>query len=298
MATKKRPMLDSFIHNENQGKSPNLNIKKSFTDDEQINNNVDENHISQKSNDINKTNIDNTTTTSTPDSISFKSYINNAYKLDSDEIKYEIDVIVLNAVNSVQFKYDRNEEGKTIRVNYFDDKTNSRLLKDVFIEVRDLVQSLDNITVDEKNDYFSRIVDDFLRQRLKFIIKIGLDNMFTPKEIEHSMDIFMSSGKDFFDNYSEISNEYLGYYKSLALFLVEARVDRCTFYINELNQEAIKLIKKDKALDISAYINELITNSFDSSYIEKARKNIYDRKPFNTMITKTHKKLMKQHDLI
>ena len=59
-----------------------------------------------------------------------------------------------------------------------------------------------------------------------------------------------------------------------------------------------KLIKKDKTLDVSAYINELISNNIDSKYITQARKNMYDRKPFNNMITKTHKKVMKQHDLI
>lgn len=296
MATKKRPMLDNFIHNENQGKSPNLNIKKSFTNEEQKEiNNIDDIHILQE--DDKEKIIDVSTTSTSSDSISFKSYINNAYKLNSEEVKYEIDIIVLNAVHSVQFKYDRDEEGNTIRVNYFEDKTNSKLLKSVVENVRTLVQSI-NMTVDEKNDYFSRIIDDFLRKRLKYIIKIGLDEMFTPKEIVHSMEVFMSSGKDFFDNYEELLNEYLGYYQSLATFLVESRVDRCTFYINELNLETIKLIKKDKTIDISAYINELITNNIDSKYIELARKNMYDRKPFNKMITKTHKKVMKQHDLI
>ena len=295
MAIKKGNVNDRINANRNQGKKVSIQLSKektSFTDNVSSDdtNVIDDIHTLEK---------DNTTTSSSSDleSISFKSYINNAYKLNSDEIKYEIDIEVLNAVNSVQVRYDRNEDGKTIRVNYFDDKINNKLLIDVVEKIRDLVQSI-KMSADEKNDYFSRIIDDFLRQRLKYIIKIGLEEMFTPEEIEHSMTVFMSSGKDFFENYDELLNEYLGYYLELAFYLVESRVDRCTFYINELNLEAIKLIKKDKTLDVSAYINELISNNIDSKYITQARKNMYDRKPFNNMITKTHKKVMKQHDLI
>ena len=295
MAIKKGNVNDRINANRNQGKKVSIQLSKektSFTDNisSDDTNVIDDIHTLEK---------DDITTTSSNDleSISFKSYINNAYKLNSDEIKYEIDIEVLNAVNSVQVRYDRDEDGKTIRVNYFDDKINNKLLINVVEKIRDLVQSI-NMSADEKNDYFSRIIDDFLRQRLKYIIKIGLEEMFTPEEFEHSMTVFMSSGKDFFENYDELLNEYLGYYLELAFYLVESRVDRCTFYINELNLEAIKLIKKDKTLDVSAYINELISNNIDSKYITQARKNMYDRKPFNNMITKTHKKVMKQHDLI
>ena len=294
MAIKKGNVNDRINANRNQGKKVSIQLSKektSFTDNisSDDTNVIDDIHTLEKD--------DITTTSSDLESISFKSYINNAYKLNSDEIKYEIDIEVLNAVNSVQVRYDRDEDGKTIRVNYFDDKINNKLLINVVEKIRDLVQSI-KMSADEKNDYFSRIIDDFLRQRLKYIIKIGLEEMFTPEEIEHSMTVFMSSGKDFFENYDELLNEYLGYYLELAFYLVESRVDRCTFYINELNLEAIKLIKKDKTLDVSVYINELITNNIDSKYITQARKNIYDRKPFNNMITKTHKKVMKQHDLI
>lgn len=294
MAIKKGNVNDRINANRNQGKKVSIQLSKektSFTDNisSDDTNVIDDIHTLEKD--------DITTTSSDLESISFKSYINNAYKLNSDEIKYEIDIEVLNAVNSVQVRYDRDEDGKTIRVNYFDDKINNKLLINVVEKIRDLVQSI-KMSADEKNDYFSRIIDDFLRQRLKYIIKIGLEEMFTPEEIEHSMTVFMSSGKDFFENYDELLNEYLGYYLELAFYLVESRVDRCTFYINELNFEAIKLIKKDKTLDVSAYINELISNNIDSKYITQARKNMYDRKPFNNMITKTHKKVMKQHDLI
>ena len=294
MAIKKGNVNDRINANRNQGKKVSIQLSKektSFTDNisSDDTNVIDDIHTLEKD--------DTTTSSSDLESISFKSYINNAYKLNSDEIKYEIDIEVLNAVNSVQVRYDRDEDGKTIRVNYFDDKINNKLLINVVEKIRDLVQSI-NMSADEKNDYFSRIIDDFLRQRLKYIIKIGLEEMFTPEEIEHSMTVFMSSGKDFFENYDELLNEYLGYYLELAFYLVESRVDRCTFYINELNLEAIKLIKKDKTLDVSAYINELISNNIDSKYITQARKNMYDRKPFNNMITKTHKKVMKQHDLI
>jgi hypothetical protein len=294
MAIKKGNVNDRINANRNQGKKVSIQLSKektSFTDNMSSDdtNVIDDIHTLEKD--------DITTTSSDLESISFKSYINNAYKLNSDEIKYEIDIEVLNAVNSVQVRYDRDEDGKTIRVNYFDDKINNKLLIDVVEKIRDLVQSI-KMSADEKNDYFSRIIDDFLRQRLKYIIKIGLEEMFTPEEFEHSMTVFMSSGKDFFENYDELLNEYLGYYLELAFYLVESRVDRCTFYINELNLEAIKLIKKDKTLDVSAYINELISNNIDSKYITQARKNMYDRKPFNNMITKTHKKVMKQHDLI
>ena len=297
MAIKKGNVNDRINANRNQGKKVSIQLSKektSFTDNissdnTTVINNIDDIHVLE--NDTTPTSSNNL------DSISFKSYINNAYKLNSDEIKYEIDIEVLNAVNSVQIKYGRDEDGKTIRVNYFDDNINEKLLINVVEKIRDLVQSI-KMSADEKNDYFSRIIDDFLRQRLKYIIKIGLEEMFTPEEIEHSMTVFMSSGKDFFENYDELLNEYLGYYLELAFYLVESRVDRCTFYINELNLEAIKLIKKDKTLDVSAYINELISNNIDSKYITQARKNIYDRKPFNNMITKTHKKVMKQHDLI
>lgn len=295
MAIKKGNVNDRINANRNQGKKVSIQLSKektSFTDNMPSDDTdvIDDIHTLEK---------DDITTTASSDleSISFKSYINNAYKLNSDEIKYEIDIEVLNAVNSVQVRYDRDEDGKTIRVNYFDDKINNKLLINVVEKIRDLVQSI-KMSADEKNDYFSRIIDDFLRQRLKYIIKIGLEEMFTPEEIEHSMTVFMSSGKEFFENYDELLNEYLGYYLELAFYLVESRVDRCTFYINELNLEAIKLIKKDKTLDVSAYINELISNNIDSKYITQARKNMYDRKPFNNMITKTHKKVMKQHDLI
>ena len=120
--------------------------------------------------------------------INFKSYVNNAFKLnsssDEQDIKYEIDVIVLKAVNSVQTDYDRDASGNTIMIKYFDDKDNSKLFKTVIQKVTKLVNSLD-ITVDEKEDYFSRVIDDFIRQRFTYIIKTGLDEMFSPKEIEH-----------------------------------------------------------------------------------------------------------------
>lgn len=296
MAIKKGNVNDRINANRNQGKKVSIQLSKektSFTD----NMPSDDTDVIDDIHTLEKDDITTTSSSNDSESISFKSYINNAYKLNSDEIKYEIDIEVLNAVNSVQVRYDRDEDGKTIRVNYFDDKINNKLLINVVEKIRDLVQSI-KMSADEKNDYFSRIIDDFLRQRLKYIIKIGLEEMFTPEEIEHSMTVFMSSGKDFFENYDELLNEYLGYYLELAFYLVESRVDRCTFYINELNLEAIKLIKKDKTLDVSAYINELISNNIDSKYITQARKNIYDRKPFNNMITKTHKKVMKQHDLI
>ena len=231
--------------------------------------------------------------------INFKSYVNNAFKLnsssDEQDIKYEIDVIVLKAVNSVQTDYDRDASGNTIMIKYFDDKDNSKLFKTVIQKVTKLVNSLD-ITVDEKEDYFSRIIDDFIRQRFTYIIKTGLDEMFSPKEIEHYLTTFIESGKEIFNE--ELLNDYLNYYVDLTKELIYSRVDRNTFYVNELLNEVLNIMRKDTKKDVSILFNDIVLKNVDQKYVEMAKKNLYDRKPFNSQFTKYQKKTLKQHNII
>lgn len=231
--------------------------------------------------------------------INFKSYVNNAFKLnsssDEQDIKYEIDVIVLKAVNSVQTDYDRDASGNTIMIKYFDDKDNSKLFKTVIQKVTKLVNSLD-ITVDEKEDYFSRVIDDFIRQRFTYIIKTGLDEMFSPKEIEHYLTTFIESGKEIFNE--ELLNDYLNYYVDLTKELIYSRVDRNTFYVNELLNEVLNIMRKDTKKDVSILFNDIVLKNVDQKYVEMAKKNLYDRKPFNSQFTKYQKKTLKQHNII
>lgn len=231
--------------------------------------------------------------------INFKSYVNNAFKLnsssDEQDIKYEIDVIVLKAVNSVQTDYDRDASGNTIMIKYFDDKDNSKLFKMVIQKVTKLVNSLD-ITIDEKEDYFSRVIDDFIRQRFTYIIKTGLDEMFSPKEIEHYLTTFIESGKEIFNE--ELLNDYLNYYVDLTKELIYSRVDRNTFYVNELLNEVLNIMRKDTKKDVSILFNDIVLKNVDQKYVEMAKKNLYDRKPFNSQFTKYQKKTLKQHNII
>ena len=231
--------------------------------------------------------------------INFKSYVNNAFKLnsssDEQDIKYEIDVIVLKAINSVQTDYDRDASGNTIMIKYFDDKDNSKLFKTVIQKVTKLVNSLD-ITVDEKEDYFSRIIDDFIRQRFTYIIKTGLDEMFSPKEIEHYLTTFIESGKEIFNE--DLLNDYLNYYVDLTKELIYSRVDRNTFYVNELLNEVLNIMRKDTKKDVSILFNDIVLKNVDQKYVEMAKKNLYDRKPFNSQFTKYQKKTLKQHNII
>ena len=231
--------------------------------------------------------------------INFKSYVNNAFKLnsssDEQDIKYEIDVIVLKAVNSVQTDYDRDASGNTIMIKYFDDKDNSKLFKTVIQKVTKLVNSLD-ITVDEKEDYFSRVIDDFIRQRFTYIIKTGLDEMFSPKEIEHYLTTFIESGKEIFNE--DLLNDYLNYYVDLTKELIYSRVDRNTFYVNELLNEVLNIMRKDIKKDVSILFNDIVLKNVDQKYVEMAKKNLYDRKPFNSQFTKYQKKTLKQHNII
>lgn len=231
--------------------------------------------------------------------ISFKSYVNNSFKLnssnDEQDIKYEIDVVVLRAVNSIQTDYNRDSNGNTIMIKYFEDKDNSKLFKTVIQKVTKLVNSLD-ITVDEKEDYFSRVIDDFIRQRFTYIIKTGLDEMFSPKDIEHALKTFIDSGKEYFDE--TLLDDYLNYYFDLSKELIYSRVDRNTFYVNELLNEVLNIIRKDTKADVSILFNELVLKNVDRKYIELAKKNIYERKPFNNQFTKYQKKTLKQHNLI
>ena len=231
--------------------------------------------------------------------INFKSYVNNAFKLnsssDEQDIKYEIDVIVLKAVNSFQTDYDRDASGNTIMIKYFDDKDNSKLFKTVIQKVTKLVNSLD-ITVDEKEDYFSRVIDDFIRQRFTYIIKTGLDEMFSPKEIEHYLTTFIESGKEIFNE--ELLNDYLNYYVDLTKELIYSRVDRNTFYVNELLNEVLNIMRKDTKKDVSILFNDIVLKNVDQKYVEMAKKNLYDRKPFNSQFTKYQKKTLKQHNII
>ena len=231
--------------------------------------------------------------------INFKSYVNNAFKLnsssDEQDIKYEIDVIVLKAVNSVQTDYDRDASGNTIMIKYFDDKDNSKLFKTVIQKVTKLVNSLD-ITIDEKEDYFSRVIDDFIRQRFTYIIKTGLDEMFSPKEIEHYLTTFIESGKEIFNE--DLLNDYLNYYVDLTKELIYSRVDRNTFYVNELLNEVLNIMRKDTKKDVSILFNDIVLKNVDQKYVKMAKKNLYDRKPFNSQFTKYQKKTLKQHNII
>ena len=231
--------------------------------------------------------------------INFKSYVNNAFKLnsssDEQDIKYEIDVIVLKAVNSFQTDYDRDASGNTIMIKYFDDKDNSKLFKTVIQKVTKLVNSLD-ITVDEKEDYFSRVIDDFIRRRFTYIIKTGLDEMFSPKEIEHYLTTFIESGKEIFNE--DLLNDYLNYYVDLTKELIYSRVDRNTFYVNELLNEVLNIMRKDTKKDVSILFNDIVLKNVDQKYVEMAKKNLYDRKPFNSQFTKYQKKTLKQHNII
>ena len=68
--------------------------------------------------------------------------------------------------------------------------------------------------------------------------------------------------------------------------------------VNELLNEVLNIIRKDTKSDVSILFNELVLSNIDQKYIDLAKKNIYDRKPFNSQFTKYQKKTLKEHGII
>ena len=312
MATKNKMNMSQRLINNGQGKSGLISktplftetpIKENKTEKSENNNNnkEDTTTIVKEDKTIDKVQqiAKKYTTTSEDDEINFQSYINSSFKLnsssDNQDIKYEIEVSILKAINSIQTDYKRDQSGKTVVVKYFDDKDNSKIFKNVIEKFMKLVNSLD-LSIEEKNDYFTRLMDDFIRQRFTYIIKIGLEEMFTPKDIEHALRTFLEPGKDYFDD--ELLDEYLNYYIKLSQDFIYSRVERNTFYVNELLNEVLNIIRKDTKSDVSILFNELVLSNIDQKYIDLAKKNIYDRKPFNSQFTKYQKKTLKEHGII
>lgn len=312
MATRNKIDMSQRLMNNGQGKSGLISKAPLFTENKTIEEKTQEEKKDDNSKEtitatakVNK-NIDKVqqiakkySNTSENEEINFQSYINSSFKLnsstDNQDIRYEIEVTILKAINSIQTDYRRDQTGKTITVKYFDDKDNSKIFKMVIEKVMKQVNSLD-LSIEEKNDYFTRLMDDFIRQRFTYIIKIGLDEMFTPKDIEHALRTFLEPGKDYFDE--ELLDEYLNYYINLSQELIYSRVERNTFYVNELLNEVLNIIRKDTKSDVSILFNELVLSNIDEKYIDLAKKNIYDRKPFNSQFTKHQKKTLKQHHII
>ena len=151
MATRKKIDMSQRLTN-GQGKL-GLVSKSPLFSNTPVQEEQDINDVNKEVNEVKKEESKSETTTATPvktnvpkkvskdknDEISFKSYVNNSFKLnssnDEQDIKYEIDVVVLRAVNSIQTDYNRDSNGNTIMIKYFEDKDNSKLFKTVIQKV-------------------------------------------------------------------------------------------------------------------------------------------------------------------
>lgn len=229
--------------------------------------------------------------------INFQSHINSmARKIESSkniQIKNKIEAIVLEAVNSVQVRFEQDDNNKTVQIRYFKDKDNSVLLSNVLDEV---VENINELSINnmEKSTYFTNVIDGFICDRLTFMTNIALSEQLSPFEIDNAMRTFVSSGDKYINE--EVLNDYYEKYKDFCFKMIYNRIDKSTFYISELLSETISIAKKETGTDISVLVNELLLEHIDSRYVDMAKENLYKKKPKNTQYTKANKALLKALD--
>ena len=324
MATNNKVQIGDRLFKSSQGKDLGLFNNIGFTNntlpnvvENEVDNNTNENdnnttnknngNIAKEENDnivditttsTKKTSAKKTNTKITKQTKEFKPYINSISRdIDTDddkEIKSQIESIIFTAINSVQCRNEKDKDEKSIRVRYFDDKDNSVLLVNVLDEITELIKSMSVNNVKKKN-YFNQITDTFICDRLAFITKVCLEERLSPNEIETSMRTFIDSGNKYIE--PKILNEYYNTYRDLCVNMVYSRVNRGTYYINELVSEILDIIKLKTNTDISVYINDIILNNADEKIIEEAKSNLYDKKPNNIQINKMDKKKLKKYNI-
>lgn len=316
MATNNKVQIGDRLFKSSQGKDLGLFNNIGFANntvpnvvENELDNNTNENNENNQEENNNVVDITTTTkktsdkktnakTNTTKQTKEFKPYINSISRdIDTDddkEIKSQIELILFTSINSVQCRNEKDKDGKSIRVRYFDDKDNSVLLVNVLDEITELIKSMSVNNVKKKN-YFNQVTDTFICDRLAYITKVCLEERLSPKEIETSMRTFIDSGSKYIE--PKILNEYYNTYRDLCVNMVYSRVNRGTYYINELVSEILDIIKLKTNTDISVYINDIILNNADEKIIEEAKSNLYDKKPNNIQINKMDKKKLKKYNI-
>lgn len=313
MALKNNAMASRINNNMNQGKKMSIGTKKplftetiEYTTEEEnnvipINTVVDtttSTTVSDEAVDI-KTTKKSTQNKSTKSKEGFNPYIDKVTKKvstkDDKEIKEEIESLILLSTSSVQTRCEHDNNNNMIQVNYFNDKENSVLLSNVIKKVIKLVEklSVDNV---EKNDYFNEIIDKFICDRMCFMIRIALKEHLTPAEIENNLKTFIQSGDEYIRQ--DVLDDYFIKYKTICFNAIYDRIDKHTFYFNELVLEAISVMKKRTNIEMSTLVSDLLLKQIDDEYLEEAKKNIYNRKPSNKQFIKSDRKLLKKMNIL
>lgn len=229
----------------------------------------------------------------------FKPYIdkvtNKVNTKDDKAIKEEIESLILLSTTSVQTRCEHDNNNNMVQVSYFNDKENSVLLNTVIKKVIKLVEKL-NVGDAEKSDYFNEVIDQFICDRFCFMIKIALKEHLTPAEIENNLKTFIQSGDEYIKQ--EVLDDYFIKYKTICFNAIYDRIDKHTFYYNELVLEAINVMKEKTNIEMSTLVNDLLLKQIDTEYLEEAKKNIYNRKPSNKQFIKSDRKMLKKLNIL
>lgn len=229
----------------------------------------------------------------------FRPYINKVTTKintkDDKAIKEEIESLILLSTTSVQTRCEYDNNNNMIQVSYFNDEENSVLLSNVIKKVIDLVKKLDVDNV-EKNDYFNEVMDKFICDRMCFMIKIALKEHLTPAEIENNLKTFIQSGDEYINQ--DVLDDYFMKYKSICFNAIYDRIEKHTFYYNELVLEAINVMKEKTSIEMSTLVNDLLLKQIDEEYLEQAKKNLYNRKPSNKQFIKSDRKMLRKLNIL
>ena len=272
------------------------------------NNDIDTNE-NDKSNVSNESNVIDITTTSSNNKTTNKTKQNNSNEFqpflnkivakndtkDDRKIKQEIESLIMLYTTSIQTRCENDDSGNLVKKRCFENNDNSNLLSDVLNKVEDLVKQL-SISNDDKNEYFNTVINDFICDRLSFMIKVSLEEQLKPSEIEESMKVFLSSGSKYMNK--ELQDYYFNTYKDICFNAIYSRVDRHTFYFSELLLEVVNVIKLETKNDMSALMNDVLLSNIDEKYIEKAKENIYNRIPVNKQFNKNDRKKLKEYGIL
>ena len=166
-----------------------LNFSPNIKNDDIDTNENDVSNVSNESNviDITTTSSNNKTTNKTKQNNSneFQPFLNKIVAKndtkDDRKIKQEIESLIMLYTSSIQTRCENDDNGNLVKKRCFENNDNSNLLSDVLNKVEDLVKQL-SISNDDKNEYFNTVINDFICDRLSFMIKVSLEEQLKPSE--------------------------------------------------------------------------------------------------------------------
>lgn len=284
MAKREKPDFNKLMSRANGGAINPLMSIDDIMGDTNIDNRIDEIHTLSNDNyddmSIREVGTSSMTNRHTEDTFQPRiDIVNNDIKDDTDkEVENKITTIILTATTSVQVKCEEDEKGSIIQVKYFDKKVNSTLLKKTFDNIFELVGML-NMGSREKHNFFNRVISEFISNRLSFISITCLDSHYSPAYVEKTMREFLQIDKECIS--PDILDVYFDSYYSSCVNMIHSRIGRTTIYMSELLSEALDIKKRTEGVEMSFLINDLLTKNIDSKYIEKAKENLYNRKPIH-----------------